>query len=361
MHNGSDLHKNLRSLQAAVEAFARDMADEIGKPPSARSLDVLGRFRETSNELYRRSTVLGHAAGHAKIALLRDTDRQPSHKDTQALQTIQSHAMDIRSRVNWAFERFERQMIGPAIPLYDEPFQDDDPKRTIFEILESALAAMDFMSSPGEQDETARELGCFPDIRLKPHEFAAHALAAYRVSLVLGRYGKAQFLDVGCGGGSKLLLASRYFSRADGIEFDPGYAGSARRLIEACGLLNCEVHEANALAFESYDDYDVVYFYQPMNNTEALHDLERIIASSVRPDTILVAPYLSFASRAEELGAGHVDGRIFVAGADAQRAKEIREAAEHTGVQIVHEIEDGRWNAAWRPAREAFAANGFFV
>ena len=361
MYGGIDIHKELQSIQATVESFANAMAKEIGKPPRERSPDVLEPLRETSNDLFRQSTALVHAAGHARMALIRNAEDHPPNKDAQALQTIQSSATQVRARVKLAFERFERQMIGPTIPLYEAPLSDDDPDRTIFDVLEYALAALDFTSISGEQAETASELGCFPDIRLRPQEFAAHALAAYRVSLVLGHFGKARFVDVGCGGGSKLLLASRYFTRADGIEFDRGYVGSARRLVEACRLPKSEVFEANALEFDQYDQYDVVYFYQPMKDPELLQELERIITSSVRPGTVLVAPYPSFATRAEDLGAGHVEGRVFVAGIDAEAARQVKEDAEHTGVQIVRELEDGRWDAAWRPAREAFAANGFFV
>ena len=204
-----------------------------------------------------------------------------------------------------------------------------------------------------------RDLGCYSDIRLKPQEFTAHALAAYRLSLALGHYGRARFLDVGCGGGGKVLLASQYFARADGIEFDPGYAASARHLVEGCGLVNSEVFEMNAMAFERFDQYEVVYFYQPMRDAEGLKALEQAILSGVRPGTILIAPYATFITRAEELGFAHIDGRLFLAGADAGQAALIRDAAEHTGVEVVRDIDDSPWNAVWRRAREAFAANGF--
>src|SRR4051812_34867677 len=39
------------------------------------------------------------------------------------------------------------------------------------------------------------------------------------------------FLDVGCGIGLKVLLASKFFARADGVEFEAGYAETAAKVL----------------------------------------------------------------------------------------------------------------------------------
>jgi predicted O-methyltransferase YrrM len=139
---------------------------------------------------------------------------------------------------------------------------------------------------------------------------------------------------VGCGGGIKVLLAAEYFPRADGLEYDAGYAATARQVLDRAGRLPSRVIHADALSFDGYGEYDVIYFYQPMKSPDGLRALEQRIATQARPGTILIAPYGLFSDRAEALACGRVDGAVYLAATPAAKAEALRKRAERIGIEI---------------------------
>lgn len=194
--------------------------------------------------------------------------------------------------------------------------------------------ALNKVVNPESQDGAAETFGCWPDIPLPPSRFLGHAHAAYRVALAQHRSGPLRFLDVGCGGGIKVLLAAEFFCRADGLEYDAGYVATARQVLDRAGRLPSRVIHGDALTFDGYGDYDVLYFYQPMKTPEGLQALESRIATQARPGTILIAPYGMFADRAKSLGCGQVDGAVYLAGTPAREADALRRRARHIGIEI---------------------------
>lgn len=194
--------------------------------------------------------------------------------------------------------------------------------------------ALNKVVNPESQNAAAKTLGCWSDIPLPPSQFLGHAHAAYRTALAQRRPGPLRFLDVGCGGGIKVLLAAEFFPRADGLEYDAGYAATARQVLDRAGRLPSQIIHGDALSFEGYGAYDVIYFYQPMKSIEGLQALEQRIATKARPGTILIAPYGLFSERAESLGCGRIDGAVYLAGTSAVDAQGIRARAEHVGVEI---------------------------
>ncbi|MEL6205806.1 MAG: class I SAM-dependent methyltransferase, partial [Pseudomonadota bacterium] len=248
---------------------------------------------------------------------------------------------------------------GPSVPLYEPETDAYDSNQPIFDALEDTILKLDFMVNSNRQDSEALARGAFPDIRLPPQQFAAHGHAAYRVALALGLRKTARFLDVGCGGGVKVVMASHFFPTCHGLEFDPGYARAAEVVIEGAEVPNGKVIEADALAFEGYADYDVVYFFQPMQTKEGLYALEQQIIDHVRPQTILIAPYLPFRSRFQELGCAHIAGCVYLSATTEAEGNSIRDNAERTGLKVSPDVEAVPWGNVWRPALKAFAANGF--
>lgn len=219
-----------------------------------------------------------------------------------------------------------------------KPLYPPDDRRDLRS--EQALAsdrvyiALNKVVNPESQDGAAETLGCWPDIPLPPSRFLGHAHTAYRVALAQRRPGPLRFLDVGCGGGIKVLLAAEFFARADGLEYDAGYAATARQVLDRAGRLPSQVIHGDALTYDGYGDYDVLYFYQPMKSLEGLRALEERIATQARPGTILIAPYGMFSDRAEGLGCGRVDGAVYLAGTSARDAEALRRRARHIGIEI---------------------------
>jgi SAM-dependent methyltransferase len=234
-----------------------------------------------------------------------------------------------------------------------------DPLKAQQAILDAAFRALQAPFGPGGQNPEAQAYGCYPDIPMPASDFLALAHAAYRVALARRIGGPFQFLDVGCGGGSKVLLAAGFFDAADGLEFDPGYAGAARALFEATGVTRCRAIQGDALNFTGYGDYDVVYFYKPMSDKAKLGELEDRIVAGVRPGTVLIAPYFEFQQRSDSLGCRNLAEAIYVAGVTQTEADAIRDMAQFVGGAAVRAGGAEHPLGYWAPIVAASRANGF--
>ncbi|MFT6675185.1 MAG: SAM-dependent methyltransferase [Sulfitobacter sp.] len=216
------------------------------------------------------------------------------------------------------------------------------------------------MLNPAEQSADAQDHACFPDIALANSEFHEHMHAAYRVALAQKRGSALRFLDVGCGGGLKVLTANRYFPKADGFDFDPAYVAAAQRLIALDDRLACHVFQQDALTYEGYGSYDVIYFYRPISDEPVLMEMERRIIAQARPGTILIAPYVSFPERHQELGCGHIDGAVYVAGMSPRKADLLRIKAERVGQYIV-KPDQAPLRSIWAALLQVSRSNGFDI
>lgn len=223
---------------------------------------------------------------------------------------------------------------GPR-PLFLAEPKRGDPAAEQLAASDRVFAALHRVVNPGKQDPASAEFGCHPDIPLLPSVFLAHAQAALRVALAQNRPAPLRFLDVGCGGGVKVMLAAEVFHHADGLEYDPGYVAAARSVLDLLAVPRSRILQADALTFPGYADYDVIYFYQPMKAIEDLVRLERHIVASARPGTVLIAPYAQFRARAEGLGCGAIAGDVHVTGCSPAEAAALRQQAETTGTSLI--------------------------
>ena len=181
------------------------------------------------------------------------------------------------------------------------------------------------------QDEASRDHGCFADISLPNSVFIAHLHAARRVALAQGLRHPLRFLDVGCGGGLKVLSARQYFEQAAGLEFDKGYVAQAEALFAASSTGGCHVIHADGLLYEGYDTYDVIYFYRPMRDMDLLRQLEHQITKHALRGTLIIAPYKMFDYRFQEMGCAHLAGRLYIVGYSKRDAARLRRKAELIG------------------------------
>lgn len=89
-----------------------------------------------------------------------------------------------------------------------------------------------------------------------------------------------KFLDVGCGPGTKLLIAEELFGlNAAGIELEPAFVAQAR----ARGL---RVAQVDARTWDGYGHADIVYFNRPVEDQEAF---ERHVMRCMKPGGILIS------------------------------------------------------------------------
>jgi SAM-dependent methyltransferase len=95
-----------------------------------------------------------------------------------------------------------------------------------------------------------------------------------------------RFLDIGCGPGSKLLIAQEHYGLdAYGIDRVPEYVAAARE----AGL---KADVADALDWTGYGDFDLIWFYRPMADPALQAQLEWHVWNSMAPGAIVACANL---------------------------------------------------------------------
>jgi len=88
----------------------------------------------------------------------------------------------------------------------------------------------------------------------------------------------SRFLDVGCGLGNKVWIAQSLGFDGYGLEINPKYATIAGEYV---GTDHVFCHDGTT--YPDYDQYDVIYFYNPMPSDE----LENAILTNAKNGTII--------------------------------------------------------------------------
>lgn len=94
------------------------------------------------------------------------------------------------------------------------------------------------------------------------------------------------FLDVGCGVGTKVMLASQMGWAADGLDFVPEFVSAARELLTQ---QHSTIDLVDALDYQHYGGYDLIYAYNPLHD-EHMHELVDEICDQTAPGTMLYLP-----------------------------------------------------------------------
>lgn len=91
------------------------------------------------------------------------------------------------------------------------------------------------------------------------------------------------FLEVGCGPGTKMMLAQGLFGLdVTGFDRVPEYVVAAKEQ----GL---NVAECDAFDFGAYGKFDIVFFNRPFRDREVQRDLEKLVYSKVRRGAVVIA------------------------------------------------------------------------
>ena len=103
------------------------------------------------------------------------------------------------------------------------------------------------------------------------------------VAEALPEVGGDRFLEVGCGPGSKMILADAIFGLSTrGVERVPEYVKAARQQ----GLI---VTETDALAYDGYGDADLVFFNRAFADQEKELQLEATVYDKMKPGAVVIA------------------------------------------------------------------------
>jgi len=222
---------------------------------------------------------------------------------------------------------------APPVPLLRPAAPPDiDPVAAQGLVANRLYQAMHAELTVSSQDESARLHNCFPDIAYAVSTYLAALHAALRLCLAQDRPGPRRFLDIGCGSGTKVLAAAEMFHEAHGLEYDPGYAARAAQIVGR--NRHCRVFQGDALTFDRYGDYDVLFMYQPISDDAILARLERRVVEQARPGTILIAPYFFISTQRDALGLGAVASTIYLTGIGRKATDRLWARAERMGCAI---------------------------
>lgn len=104
----------------------------------------------------------------------------------------------------------------------------------------------------------------------------------------------SSFLDVGCGVGNIMLAAKNVFSNTvHGIEYDEYYVDFCRKITGADSrqFNKMKVFHQDAMNFDKYGEYNIIYFYCPFHDPAQQKRLEKIIEKQMKVGCIYI-PFL---------------------------------------------------------------------
>ncbi|WP_263719835.1 class I SAM-dependent methyltransferase [Albidovulum sediminicola] len=340
-----------RVLEAEASALASDLVERLMAPP-------VGRRRLRSGiDGFETLMTRTRAALSAKQRALGYAPRARGKEEAAETQ----YCKDLRKRLGqWraviaALRQIEKRANFALIPA-DRPILD--PRAGMEEILDITFTRAHRAVNPAVQTKDAAAHGCFADIPTRVSLFLEIAQLAYRVLLARRHTGPGRFLDVGCGSGIKVALATQIFATADGIEYDPGYAENARRALPLLRADRGRIFEGDALAFDSYGDYDVIYLYRPMQNDALMRQLEERILDQARPGTLLLAPYAMIEAHCPRIR--KIAHCVYAVGLSAAEVEGLKRQTLRIGPHIVAPDRRLPKQIGWlAPLWEACEANGF--
>jgi len=154
-----------------------------------------------------------------------------------------------------------------------------------FERFESHIRDIDEKSKNLKQ---RRENGMYPFIPLSPYEFT-NTLSFVRTYLNNKRKYNGTFIDVGCGPGTKVILAHELGFKAHGIEYDLELVKIAKKICMKVFYDDSTIELGDALTYNFYDKYDVIYYYCPLSDRDKQIILEKKIEDDMKVGAILIS------------------------------------------------------------------------
>ena len=325
--------RSVQSLQKMGAEIARaiDVDRPSESPVAGVGIDVL--LAKTSREVMTALNLSGRIL--AEVFPANHEERLAYYKRDQSwVRLMNEHHQTKSWLMQWnQVQQLVRKMADrKRLKLYPKSERFEPGLHSQLTVYDEVFDNLRGVLNPHKQNADAKEAGSFPDVPLPHSVFMAHIHAAYRVLLAQGKDpSRAKFIDVGCGAGLKVLTAAKYFRYCYGLELDAGYAQAARDLFEATGAEDCDVIEGNALHFDSYDVFDVIYAYRPISDNALMVELEKWITSRSGKSGILIAPYDLFSGRCADYDCEQIDGRLYLLGDTKAAATRLRRKAEWVG------------------------------
>ena len=336
-----------------MTAVAKDVAAALCLPPSTqRSAQVQGLWRDIAAQ---------HGPYMQGLQRLREQTTKPN--DDTPMQAVERRHLLTHGPTrsgNWAkiTEMVSRQLLPSSFPpLITE--SSEIVRGPEYGPLNFMMQALFDMANP-----RAGDIGLVPDthyrdIPLSGAYFLNLLQAARRVLLARGHDGPVRFIDVGCGGGTKVLAASAMFEVAHGLEYSPAYVKNGRKFLAKLGADPTTLLEGDALTFDDYGSYDVIYFYRPLKNLDAAFRMEARVLEQARPGTVILAPLNVSLGRRDD-GVGRVLDKVYLTGTSRAEAQDLADLAQQKGCETrTTGPEDPVAFGFWEPILRQSRRNGF--
>jgi len=361
--------KAVRKLVADTNKLEQRLAGDIVR--LAAELDPLPRARDDSalddawhhvaNSRRKLSRFLKDASVKA------DVGNATYAHERRKLKSIRKDLKAARKRLGlWARIKpvVRAQLLSEPRDLIEHEWVSNREPGVLDQVVSLFLQSMHIIANPRShrQSDAARRHGCHRDIPYPMYRFSQKIGAAHRVCLALRRQRPLRFLDVGSGGGTKVLAAATCFDRCDGLEYDELAVTSGRRFLEILAPERCRLIHGDALQFSDYGSYDVIYCYKPMMESPRLAEMEQQILSQARRGTVLIRVGVSGRDDSPPRGAPALADEVYIVGMSEDEATGIAEAAERMGPMIPgFENRTFSGQGYWRPLLEVSARNGYYI
>lgn len=356
----SDAFEKMQTVLSDLQALEQDLtqacnhlAAVLADPPSdlrtgairAATLPLF-RHRARYSQLVQRLNSVGHLAkadtplqGEARRQLLRHgLTRSQMWPAIEAMVARQTWPASFAPLVTRAMEYNQNRPLG---------------------MINAAMQALFELSNPQAQATAIPGQQSYSDIPLSGAHFFELIDAAQRILLAQGHAGPMRFLDMGCGGGSKVVAALGAFEDARGADFNPAYVTAAHTFLTQLGLDTGLIEQADALTYDRYGEFDVIYFYRPLKSPDLAARMEARVVEQARPGAVIVAPLNITLGRGVS-AAARVADTIFVAHASAEDTRALHDRASLLGSEhkpgIVH---DKKALGFWAPVVLQSQRNGF--
>ncbi|WP_121024013.1 hypothetical protein [Litoreibacter meonggei] len=344
----------LDKMEAELAQLTKQLAEFLSLPPTDRSTPGFAKiWRPISRYRVQLRTALQEQSSALSDPRYRDAKR------SEIEQRVGYNAAHRRLRLWPQIEDMVNKQVTPerkALMPQPSNYMEGAHNRYVNHLysalhtlaLPSAAAMMNLMPD------------AHPDVALPATHFEALMHAAYRICLAQGRDAPPRFLDVGCGGGTKIWAALPFFPDARGLENNPTQVKiGAAAMAKLNAPADC-IMEADARLFDDYSSYDVIYFYRPLKDSVGLTEMEDQIMKQARPGTILIAPYLGFSAEDDDIRCSKIAPSIYVAGVAPYQTEKLRDRAELIGTEApVHSSSTDAALGYWRPLVEASRRNGY--
>lgn len=222
---------------------------------------------------------------------------------------------------------------------YDYDFRDHEFLAKHYQTLIDTINSLELTISEPLYNIENFENGAWDYVCYNLNWFLLHITEAHAICNMMYKYGREsfRFLDVGCGIGTKVALASKLFD-AYGIEHDKNYAKVAKKLTKKKTFFNfgrfstkeekSRIKVADAMKFPNYGQFNVIYFFRPLSKDDTQTELETKIFKDAREGTLIIPIYSisEFPSYINKLNTPN--GRIFL------------KSKNHEGVQVIQKKVD---------------------